>query len=56
MANQKVEEIKVLLDTAYHRAQIILQENRHKLDAVAMELLKKEVITAEQFQEIIQRV
>ncbi len=49
-------EIKVLLDTAYHRAQLILQENRNKLDAVAMELLKKEVITAEQFQEIIQSI
>jgi len=47
-------EIKVLLDTAYQRAQIILKENRTKLDAVATELLKKEVISAEEFQTIIQ--
>ena len=48
-------EIKVLLDTAYQRAQMILQQNREKLDAVAMELLKKEVISAEEFQNIISK-
>jgi len=48
-------EIKILLDTAYQKAQTILKENRNKLDAVAIELLKKEVISADEFQEIIKQ-
>jgi len=46
-------EIKVLLDTAYEKAQKILTKNHDKLDLVAKTLLEKEVITAEEFEELI---
>ena len=46
-------EVKILLDTAYERAQRLIIQNRDKLDKVAEELLKKEVISAEEFQELI---
>ena len=47
-------EIKILLDTAYEKAQRILMENHEKLERVANTLLEKEVITAEEFQKLIQ--
>ncbi len=46
-------EVKVLLDNAYIRAQQLIHENRDKLDRVAQTLIKKEVISADEFQELI---
>ena len=46
-------EVKILLDTAYSTAQKIIRENMDKLDKVAQALLEKEVISAEEFQELI---
>ena len=46
-------EVKILLDQAYATAQKLIIENREKLDKVAEALLKKEVISAEEFQELI---
>ena len=46
-------EVKVLLDNAYTTAQKLIIENRDKLDRVAGALLEKEVISAEEFQELI---
>ena len=46
-------EVKILLDKAYATAQKLIIENREKLDKVAEALLKKEVISAEEFQELI---
>ena len=46
-------EVKVLLDNAYTTAQRLIIENRDKLDRVAGALLEKEVISAEEFQELI---
>ncbi len=46
-------EIKILLDNAYATAQKLIRENRDKLDRVAEALLEKEVISAEEFQELI---
>ena len=46
-------EVKILLDNAYITAQKLIHENRDKLDRVAEALLKKEVISAEEFQELI---
>ncbi len=46
-------EVKILLDNAYVRAQTLIHENREKLDRVAQALIKKEVISAEEFQELI---
>ena len=47
-------EVKILLDNAYATAQKLIRENRDKLDRVAEELLQKEVISAEEFQKLIQ--
>ena len=46
-------EVKILLDNAYTTAQKLIIENRDKLDRVAGALLEKEVISAEEFQELI---
>ena len=46
-------EVKILLDNAYITAQKLIHENRDKLDRVAEALLEKEVISAEEFQELI---
>ena len=46
------EEIKVLIDTAYKRAQQILTQNIDKLHSVAKVLLEKETITEKEFEEI----
>lgn len=46
-------EVKVLLDTAYAKAQNLIVNNMDKLNKVAEALLEKEVISAEEFQELI---
>lgn len=46
-------EVKILLDNAYATAQKLIRENMEKLDRVAEALLEKEVISAEEFQELI---
>ena len=46
-------EVKILLDKAYATAQKLIIENREKLDKVAAALLEKEVISAEEFPELI---
>ena len=46
-------EVKILLDKAYETAQKLIIINREKLDKVAGALLQKEVISAEEFQELI---
>ena len=46
-------EVKILLDNAYNTAQKLVRENREKLDRVANALLEKEVISADEFQELI---
>ena len=46
-------EVKILLDNAYITAQKLIHENRDKLDRVAGALLEKEVISAEEFQDLI---
>ena len=49
--NEVGKEIRRLIDTAYDRATQILTANRDKLEAVSEELLKKETITHEEFEE-----
>lgn len=46
-------EVKIMLDTAYAKAQSILNNNIDKLHAVAQVLIQKEIISAEEFEEII---
>ena len=45
-------EVKIMLDTAYAKAQSILNNNMDKLHAVAQVLIQKEIISAEEFKEI----
>ncbi len=46
-------EVKIMIDTAYVKAQTILANNMDKLNKVAMALMEKEVISAEEFEELI---
>ena len=46
-------EVKILIDTAYAKAQSLIMNNMDKLNKVAEALLEKEVISAEEFQELI---
>ncbi len=46
-------EVKILLDTAYARAQSLIRANMDKLTKVAEALLEKEVISADEFQKLI---
>ena len=46
-------EVKIMLDTAYAKAQSILNNNMDKLHVVAQVLIQKEIISAEEFEEII---
>lgn len=45
-------EVKILLDTAYAKAQKIILEHMEKLHEVAQTLLKNETITEQEFEEI----
>lgn len=47
-------EIKILIDTAYIRAQNLLREHMDKLNAVAQILLEKEKITETEFKQIFE--
>ena len=46
------EEVKILVEKAYHRAIAILEENRDKLEELANILLEKEVIFSEDLEKI----
>jgi len=46
-------EVKIMLDSSYAKAQEILKNNMAKLDKVAQALMEKEVISSEEFAELI---
>ena len=46
-------EVKIMLENAYEKAQRLIRENMDKLDKVAGRLLEKELISAEEFEELI---
>ncbi|MCI9245750.1 MAG: ATP-dependent zinc metalloprotease FtsH [Clostridia bacterium] len=46
-------EVKIMLDSSYAKAQEILRNNMDKLDKVAEALMEKEVISSEEFAELI---
>lgn len=46
-------EVKIMLDSSYAKAQEILRNNMGKLDKVAQALMEKEVISSEEFAELI---
>ena len=46
-------EVKIMLDNSYLKAQTILTNNMDKLNKLAEVLIEKEVISAEEFEEII---
>lgn len=48
------QEVKLLIDTAYNDAQILLREHRDKLDEIAETLLRKEKINEQEFNAIFE--
>ena len=48
------QEVKLLIDTAYNDAQILLREHRDKLDEIAETLLRKEKINEQEFNDIFE--
>ncbi len=46
-------EVKIMIDNAYVKAQKLIRSNMDKLDKVAQALIEKEIISAEEFQELI---
>lgn len=46
-------EVKKLIDSGYQRAVEILKKHRKKLDEVAAELIKKETLEAEEFEQLM---
>ena len=48
------QEVKLLIDTAYNDAQILLREHRDKLDEIAETLLRKEKINEQEFNRIFE--
>jgi len=48
------QEVKMLIDTAYNDAQILLREHRDKLDEIAETLLRKEKINEQEFNKIFE--
>ena len=48
------QEVKMLIDTAYNDAQILLREHRDKLDEIAETLLRKEKINEQEFNDIFE--
>lgn len=52
--NQKIDqEIKKILDQAYHKALEILTEQRQKLELITDKLMEQETIEAEEFEDLI---
>lgn len=49
------EEVKKILDNAYHEAKTILEQNRDKLELVSAELLRNESLDATAFNRLIGR-
>ena len=47
-------EVKTLIDEAYKKATNILTKNIDKLETLAILLLQKEIVTAEEFEEIFE--
>src|SRR5262249_31064088 len=54
-AQQIDEEVKKMLERAYHEAKEILEQHRDQLDRVSAELLKAETLDAETFNRLIGR-
>ena len=48
------QEVKMLIDTAYNDAQILLKQHRDKLDMIAETLLQKEKINEEDFKKFFE--
>ncbi len=47
------DEVRKLVDVAYHRAKEVLMNNRHVLEILAQMLVEKETVDAEELQEVL---
>lgn len=50
------KEARRIIDECYMKAQTLIQENMHKLDAIAQTLMEKETIEAKEFSEMMARL
>lgn len=50
------KEARRIIDECYMRAQTLIQENMHKLDAIAQTLMEKETIEAKEFAELMAKL
>ena len=46
-------EVKKLIDDGYKKAAEILKKNKKKLDEIAAELVKKETLESEEFEQLM---
>ena len=56
MAKEIDTEVKQIMDQCYRRARQIMQQNRHKLDALANALLEAETMSADEVRVLLQSV
>ncbi|OGY25669.1 MAG: cell division protein FtsH [Candidatus Woykebacteria bacterium RBG_16_43_9] len=49
------DEIKKIIDASFEEAKRIIRKNREKLDLVASELIKRETLEGDEFEELIER-
>src|SRR3990167_6610278 len=55
LAAQVDDEVKRIIDESFAQAKKILRENKEKLDLVATELIKKETLEGQEFEEIVSK-
>ena len=49
------DEIKKIIDSCFEEAKKVLRKNKEKLDLVANELIKKETLEGDEFEELVER-
>ena len=54
VVNEVGNQVRILIEKSYNTAQQILSEHRNELDKVAITLIEKEKITAEEFEKFFE--
>ena len=55
LASKVDEEVKKIMDKQFELAQKILKENKEKLDLIASELIKKETLEGDEFEDLMSK-
>lgn len=53
IANKIDQEVRMIIDTCFERAKLIIEENRDKLELIATTLIEKEVIEGNELEELL---